>query len=60
MLPVRENNSLAGLFIESHPNPIEALCDGPSALPLNKLDDLLSQLCELDALVKGFPIIKID
>tara|TARA_B100000579_G_scaffold360031_1_gene317103 strand:+ start:164 stop:1018 length:855 start_codon:yes stop_codon:yes gene_type:complete len=51
---------IAGLFIESHPNPIEALCDGASALPLNKLDDLLSQLSALDALVKGFPIIKID
>ncbi len=51
---------IAGLFIESHPNPKEALCDGPSALPLNNLDDLLSQLSELDALVKGFPIIKID
>jgi len=51
---------IAGLFIESHPNPIESLCDGPSALPLNKLDDLLSQLSALDTLVKGFPIIKID
>ena len=51
---------IAGLFIEAHPNPIEALCDGPSALPLNKLDDLLYQLSELDALVKGFPIIKVD
>ena len=51
---------IAGLFIESHPNPKEALCDGPSALPLDKLDDLIYQLSDLDALVKGFPIIKID
>ena len=51
---------IAGLFIEAHPNPTQALCDGPSAFPLNKLDDLISQLSQLDALVKGFPIIKID
>ena len=51
---------IAGLFIESHPNPTEALCDGASALPLNKLDDLLSQLSELDKVVKGFPVININ
>ena len=51
---------IAGLFIESHPQPEKALCDGPSALPLDKLDDLLSQLKQLDSLVKSLPIIEID
>lgn len=45
---------LAGLFIESHPNPNEAKCDGPCALPLNKLEGYLSQMKQLDELVKGF------
>ncbi len=45
---------LAGLFIESHPNPDEALCDGPCALPLAKLEPYLQQMKALDELVKGF------
>ncbi|NKX32332.1 3-deoxy-8-phosphooctulonate synthase [Alteromonadaceae bacterium A_SAG1] len=45
---------LAGLFIEAHPNPDEALCDGPCALPLAKLEPYLQQLKALDELVKGF------
>ncbi len=51
---------IAGLFIESHPNPSEALCDGPCALPLKNLNDLLSQLKKIDILVKSFPNIEID
>ena len=45
---------LAGLFIEAHPNPDEALCDGPCALPLAKLEPYLKQMKALDELVKGF------
>ncbi|QDG38075.1 3-deoxy-8-phosphooctulonate synthase [Alteromonas mediterranea] len=45
---------LAGLFIEAHPNPDEALCDGPCALPLTKLEPYLQQMKALDELVKGF------
>ena len=45
---------LAGLFIGAHPNPDEALCDGPCALPLAKLEPYLQQMKALDELVKGF------
>ncbi len=45
---------LAGLFIEAHPNPDEAKCDGPCALPLSKLEPYLQQMKALDELVKGF------
>lgn len=45
---------LAGLFIEAHPNPDEAKCDGPCALPLAKLEPYLAQMKALDELVKGF------
>jgi len=45
---------LAGLFIEAHPNPDEAKCDGPCALPLTKLAPYLTQMKALDELVKGF------
>ncbi|NVK56486.1 MAG: 3-deoxy-8-phosphooctulonate synthase [Alteromonadaceae bacterium] len=45
---------LAGLFIEAHPNPDEAKCDGPCALPLSKLQGYLEQMKALDELVKGF------
>ncbi|MAI36294.1 3-deoxy-8-phosphooctulonate synthase [Alteromonas sp.] len=45
---------LGGLFIEAHPNPDEAKCDGPCALPLSKLEPYLQQMQALDELVKGF------
>lgn len=45
---------LAGLFLEAHPNPATAKCDGPSALPLAKLEPFLAQLKALDELVKSF------
>jgi 2-dehydro-3-deoxyphosphooctonate aldolase (KDO 8-P synthase) len=51
---------LAGLFIEAHPHPDKARCDGPSALPLNKLEAFLSQIKQLDDLVKSFPPLPID
>lgn len=45
---------LAGLFIESHPDPESARCDGPSALPLAKLEPFLKQMKAIDELIKGF------
>ncbi|EED33491.1 3-deoxy-8-phosphooctulonate synthase [gamma proteobacterium NOR5-3] len=51
---------LAGLFLESHPNPDKALCDGPSALPLDKLRPFLEQIQAVDTLVKGLPVLNID
>jgi 2-dehydro-3-deoxyphosphooctonate aldolase (KDO 8-P synthase) len=51
---------LAGLFLEAHPNPDQAKCDGPSALPLDKLEPFLTQIKAIDDLVKSFPPLKID
>ena len=51
---------LAGLFLESHPDPSQARCDGPSALPLDQLEPFLTQVKAVDALVKGFPPLVID
>ena len=50
---------LAGLFLESHPNPKEAKCDGPSALPIDQLEAFLTQIKAIDNLVKSFPPINI-
>ena len=50
---------LAGLFLEAHPDPEQARCDGPSALPLDQLEPFLSQLKAVDALVKGLPSLDI-
>jgi 2-dehydro-3-deoxyphosphooctonate aldolase (KDO 8-P synthase) len=46
---------IAGMFVEAHPNPDQALCDGPSALPLAALRPYLEQMLALDQLVKSFP-----
>lgn len=51
---------LAGLFIEAHPNPDEAKCDGPSALPLDQLEPFLTQIKAMDDLVKSFPPLDIS
>ncbi|AWB56994.1 3-deoxy-8-phosphooctulonate synthase [Colwellia sp. Arc7-D] len=49
---------IAGLFIESHPDPLTAKCDGPCALPLDKLEPYLAQMKAIDDLVKSFkPLI---
>ncbi|GAB2695821.1 3-deoxy-8-phosphooctulonate synthase [Aliiglaciecola sp. 3_MG-2023] len=45
---------LAGLFIEAHPEPNQAKCDGPCALKLDKLEPYLLQMKQLDDLVKSF------
>lgn len=43
---------VAGLFMETHPKPEEALCDGPNSLPLKHIEELLETLLALDAIVK--------
>ena len=50
---------LAGLFLEAHPDPDNAKCDGPSALPLDQLEPFLAQLKALDDLVKSFTPLQI-
>jgi 2-dehydro-3-deoxyphosphooctonate aldolase (KDO 8-P synthase) len=51
---------LAGLFLEAHPEPDLAKCDGPSALPLDKLEPFLRQIKLVDDLVKSFEHIDIN
>ena len=50
---------LAGIFLEAHPDPDSAKCDGPSALPLDQLELFLAQLKALDDLVKSFEPLRI-
>jgi 2-dehydro-3-deoxyphosphooctonate aldolase (KDO 8-P synthase) len=50
---------LGGVFLEAHPDPDHALCDGPSALPLDRLEPFLAQLKALDDVVKAFDAIDI-
>ncbi|WP_434456368.1 3-deoxy-8-phosphooctulonate synthase [Stutzerimonas urumqiensis] len=52
------SQGLAGLFLEAHPDPEQAKCDGPCALRLNKLEPFLTQLKRLDDLIKSFPPIE--
>lgn len=49
------SQGLAGLFLEAHPDPDNAKCDGPCALRLDQLAPFLGQLKALDELVKSFP-----
>ena len=51
---------IAGLFLEAHPDPDKALCDGPSALPLDAIRSYLEQMLAIDRLVKSFPPLSID
>ena len=52
------SQGLGGLFLESHPDPDKAKCDGPCALPLDKLMPFLTQVKQLDELVKSFSKIE--
>ena len=54
------SQSLAGLFLEAHPDPDSALCDGPCALPLAKLEPFLAQVQAIDQLVKSQPVLDIE
>ena len=51
---------LSGLFLEAHPNPDQARCDGPSALPLDLLEPFLQQVKAVDEVVKSLPSLKIN
>jgi 2-dehydro-3-deoxyphosphooctonate aldolase (KDO 8-P synthase) len=48
------SQKIAGLFLEAHPDPEKALCDGHSALRLNQLEPFLKQMKAVDVLVKSF------
>jgi 2-dehydro-3-deoxyphosphooctonate aldolase (KDO 8-P synthase) len=43
---------IAGLFMETHPNPAVAMSDGPNAMPLGRMKELLTTLVEIDRIVK--------
>ena len=51
------SQKLAGLFLEAHPEPENARCDGPCALRLSQLGAFLSQVKAVDELVKSFPVL---
>ncbi|WP_207001082.1 3-deoxy-8-phosphooctulonate synthase [Trinickia mobilis] len=51
---------VAGLFMETHPNPAQAKSDGPNAVPLNRMGDLLETLVTLDQAVKRAPLLESD
>ena len=51
---------IAGLFMETHPDPANALSDGPNAVPLKHMKALLEQLVELDRAVKSRPLLEND
>jgi len=51
---------IAGLFLEAHPEPSKAMCDGPSALPLDKLKPFLQEMKAVDDVVKALPPLDID
>ena len=50
---------LAGLFLEAHPDPDRAKCDGPSALPLHQLQAFLEHVKAIDDIVKSLPKLEI-
>ena len=51
---------IAGVFMETHPDPRNALCDGPNAVPLKYMKALLEQLAALDRVVKQQPLLEDD
>ena len=53
------SQGIGGLFLESHPDPSHAKCDGPCALPLDKLEDFLRQAKTMDDLVKTMGTIEV-
>lgn len=54
------SQGLAGLFLESHPDPDNAKCDGPCALPLDQLEPFLAQMKAFDELAKSLPNLDIE
>jgi 2-dehydro-3-deoxyphosphooctonate aldolase (KDO 8-P synthase) len=51
---------IAGLFMETHPNPAEAMSDGPNMVPLSRMRELLTTLADLDRVVKKAGFIESD
>ncbi len=51
---------IAGLFMETHPDPANAKSDGPNAVPLGRMKELLSSLVALDRVVKSQPLLEND
>ena len=51
---------IAGLFLEAHPDPAQAKCDGPCALPLDALKPYLEQILAIDQVVKSLPALVIE
>ncbi len=51
---------IAGLFMETHPDPAKAMSDGPNAVPLGRMRELLQGLAELDRVVKKTPFLEND
>ncbi len=51
---------VAGIFMETHPNPAKALSDGPNAVPLHRMKALLTQLAAIDRTVKSQPYLEDD
>jgi 2-dehydro-3-deoxyphosphooctonate aldolase (KDO 8-P synthase) len=51
---------IAGLFMETHPDPANAMSDGPNAVPLKHMAALLEQLVALDQVVKKQPLLEND
>jgi 2-dehydro-3-deoxyphosphooctonate aldolase (KDO 8-P synthase) len=51
---------IAGIFMETHPDPAKALSDGPNAVPLKHMRALLEQLAALDRVVKEQPLLEND
>jgi len=49
---------VAGLFMETHPNPAQAMSDGPNAVPLRHMRALLESLQALDAVTKRVPLLE--
>ena len=51
---------IAGLFMETHPDPNKAMSDGPNAVPLKHMKALLAQLLALDRVIKSQPLLEND
>ena len=51
---------VAGLFMETHPDPTNAMSDGPNAVPLKHMKALLEQLLALDRVIKSQPLLEND
>jgi 2-dehydro-3-deoxyphosphooctonate aldolase (KDO 8-P synthase) len=51
---------VAGVFMETHPDPERALCDGPNAWPLDRVERLLTELMAIDTVVKSRPFLETE